>query len=478
LPLTRGAFSIHLVVDEEGAEGDGFARAGGDLPGERRYLALLQSETGAVAARMTLQLPSEDLAPLLEEEEGLSGPQLEARWEAARRDLETLAAAPQHFPRLVLPAGEEASAVADLLPPMFFCPVPQRFFAVPCPACLGALRTCRDDSLLAGADLPLYSASSTRLLYCPAGHEDDEPTRFYFVEGDVPEELAGKGVSPLSDLRQQLAAALDRRAESEEAVPAESLPCASCPEAGPCLGAGDGGKGATAKAPKVPTAPRWALFNRHDSPFLVTQPSGEPFESLLDRLGGRPLDGDRSPDLGLLFSPAGSGVDAVEILTLKLAAFRQLCRAVGQYYRILGQHECQEIISIDEYAKKRLSLFKIFIIIDGYSFNYFDRPQARIRHRDPAPPVLFEAPLQLAGGASLLPARPPAGRVRVRAPGAGRRAERGLADRRQPVRPGRDLPDADASGLAGAHLGERQSGGREPHHGRPTAARGTGGRGP
>ncbi len=321
LPLSPLGFSVHLVLAEAGAGGDPFVRVADQQPGERRYPALLKSETGTVVARLMLQLPGEEPDPLLDEAGEVAGPVTEARWDAARRDLEALSAAPRHFPGLVLPAAGERPAVPAVLPPTFFCPVPGALFPVPCPGCLGPLRTCRDDAVLARAELPLHAVSSRRFLHCPGCRAGGGAPRFFSGQERVPEELREKGVGGLDDLRRELAAALDRREPA--ATPPEHLPCASCPQAGPCLGAGD-------------AAPRWVPFNPHDSPYLLTHPHHGSFEGLLDRLGGRPLEGDRSPDLGLLFSPAGSGVDAVEVLALKLAAFRQLVRAVREYYRIVG----------------------------------------------------------------------------------------------------------------------------------------------
>ncbi len=324
-PLSPPGFSVHLIrAGEDG--GEPFVRVADPQPGERRYEALLKSETGAVVARLLLQLPAEEPQPLLDEEGEVAGPVTEARWGAARRDLEALAASPRHFPGLILPAGGETPAMPALLPPAFFCPVPGAIFPIPCPGCLGPLATCRDDALLAQARLPLYSVSSRRFLHCPGCHAAGEATPYFSLEESVPEELRARGVGGLADLRQQLAAALDGR---PPAAGGEHLPCASCPEAGACLGAGGGPE------PGAAPAPRWVPFNPHDTPFLLTRPHHVSFEGLLDRLGGRPTGGDRSPDLGLLFSPAGSGVDAVEVLALKLAAFRQLVRAVREYYRIL-----------------------------------------------------------------------------------------------------------------------------------------------
>lgn len=316
LPFTPAPFSVHLVLAQESADGEVFVRVGGESSGARNYLALLKSETGAVLDRLVLKLPVESAAVHFPGEEVASHAVVEAQWAASREDLRKLREAPSYFPLLVLPSAAEDAAVPPLLPPTFFCPVAGRFFPVPCPVCLRPLRSCRDDALLAQARLPLYSATTSRFLHCPACHSRGEDPRFFRSAPEVISELA---------------ATLERSAAEQTPPDGEILlPCVTCPQVGPCLG--PGGKGKRAQG----SSARWIVFNFFDSPYLVTRLAPVPFDRFVESLGGRPDDSDPPAGPGYLFATEGSGIDAVEVLTLKLVLFFQIVRALREYYRLLG----------------------------------------------------------------------------------------------------------------------------------------------
>ncbi len=330
LPFSPAAFAVRLVLAGEGSDGEIFARVGGETTGARSYLALLMSETGVVLDRLVLQLPVESAASHFPGEEAASPAVVEAKWAAAREDLRKLREAPRYFPLLVLPAAAEDAAVPPRLPPCFYCPAAERFFAMPCPRCLRPLSGCRDDAVLAQAGLPLYSASTSRFLHCPACLSGGEAPRF-FTAAPVADDLAEKGVGGIDALRGELAQTLEGRA-AKGAPPAAGvrLPCVACPQAGPCLGAGVKGKRA-----KAGTA-RWIVFNAFDSPYLITRLAPVPFDRFVELLGGRPGGLDPPVGPGYLFAAEGSGIDAVEVLALKLVLFVQLVRALREYYRLLG----------------------------------------------------------------------------------------------------------------------------------------------
>ncbi|HEV7515782.1 MAG TPA: hypothetical protein VGR07_05740, partial [Thermoanaerobaculia bacterium] len=272
---------------------DPFLRAGREDDGSRAYAALLTSDTGAVLAPLVVELPSgEGEEPVFPGEEPPSNTAVEAAWEAARRDLLRLLAEPDCFPELVLPVA--ADGEPPFLPPLFFCPAADRLFPIPCPRCLGALRTCRDEARLAAAGLPSYGATTARFLHCRAcaGDPDASPR---FWAGSVAEARGlGEAVGSLDDLRRELAAA--------------------------------GRKGGDPRLPDTPPA-GWIAWNVHDSPYLVTRMASLRLDAFLERLGGslpestRPGEPKEPEAPGLLFAAEGSGIDAVEVLALKLAAF-------------------------------------------------------------------------------------------------------------------------------------------------------------
>ena len=335
MPLTAAPFAVELVL-AEGAESDEpFLSTDDGGTAARTYLALLRSETGATLDRLVLSLP----AAATTDEEAPTNAELDARWESARGDLQRLQGCARYFPELVLPATGAEAALPPRLPPLLYCPVPRRFFPYPCPTCLRPLHTCRDDSQLAAARLPLYTTTSIRFLYCSACAVDDQAGQFFQDADKLPRALARKKVRRLEELRAGLAEALDRLAEGRKKPPEDVLlPCASCPEAGPCLGTRQSGKATDGAedAPKKAAAPYWHCFNGHEAPYLLTRLYPFSFDRFVDLLGGRPQETAQPTGSGRLFPTDGSGIDAVETLALKLSLFLQITRAVGEYHRRLS----------------------------------------------------------------------------------------------------------------------------------------------
>ncbi len=313
LPLGSAPFAVQLLRAEGGEAGaDPFLRAAGRDAGVRAYLAVLASETGAVLDRLVVELPGDEPGePAFPDEEPPSNLAVEAEWAATRQDLLKLLAAPAQFPELIAPAE---AGEAGLLPPTLFCATSGKLFRIPCPSCFGPLRTCRDDTRLAAAGLPLYSATSARFLVCPACAE---PSKFWV--GTAAEARGLKDVGTLEDLRREYEAALERADPARTDLPP------------PASVAATGKKGA---APP----PGWTVFNLHDAPYLVTRMAPVGFDDFIARLGGggEPASaGDGGP--GLLFAAEGSGIDAIEILALKLTAFLQIVAALRRHYGLLGR---------------------------------------------------------------------------------------------------------------------------------------------
>lgn len=305
LPLDAAPFGVYLMRGGAGA-GEPFVRAGTEPGRTRTWLAELRSDTGAVLDRLVLKLPGgEREEALFPGDDLVSNGELEAEWAALHADLLRLVGAAGGLPELVLPAtGPDGRP--PLLPPLFFCPTAGRLFPIPCPRCGGALQTCRDDALLTAAGLPPYTTTAARFLACPACPEQAEPK-----EGDgprfwtgTPEEARGlPAAGSLDDLRRALKDARKRPGG-----------CPDTPAAG------------------------WIVFNLHDEPFLITRMAPVPFDDFVARLGGAGEEGqEESAGAGTLFAAEGSGIDVVEILTLKLAAFLQTVQALRQHWLLLGR---------------------------------------------------------------------------------------------------------------------------------------------
>jgi hypothetical protein len=315
LPLAPAPFAVCLLrrakAKGTARDADPFLRTSdagntGDL---RAYPAILTSETGAVLAPLLVELPSLDgEEAVFPGEEPPTSVAIEADWAAARRDLQRLLAEPDHFPELVLPgAATEAEGEPPFLPPLFFCPTAGRLFPIPCPRCGGTLHTCRDEARLAAAGLPSHSATSARFLACPdcAGKEEESAGPRFWAATPAEARGLGEAVGSLDDLRRELAVA----------PPPE-------------------GSEAALRMPDTPPAD-WIAWNVQDSPYLVTRMAPLSLDVFLERLGGGREEEGEEP--GLLFAAEGSGIDAVEVLALKLAAFLQMVGGLRRHYLLLGR---------------------------------------------------------------------------------------------------------------------------------------------
>jgi hypothetical protein len=146
-------------------------------------------------------------------------------------------------------------------------------------------------------------------------------------------------VESLEELRSGLAATLGgTKLPPDTAEAAGRPPCASCPEAGPCLGGGKSPRSKKDRRQADETGPFWVPLTLHHAPYRVIRLPHWSFDRFADVLGGaRPQGADLPAGPGLLFAGDASGLDAVEILCLKLTAFHQLVQAVKDHYRLLGR---------------------------------------------------------------------------------------------------------------------------------------------
>ena len=62
---------------------------------------------------------------------------------------------------------------------LFYCKNRNCFFHPPCPQCGSFLELCREDEILRAANLPPYSSTLERFLYCPVCHDSQGSTDFF-----------------------------------------------------------------------------------------------------------------------------------------------------------------------------------------------------------------------------------------------------------------------------------------------------------
>lgn len=110
---------------------------------------------------------------------------------------------------------------------LFYCRHAQRYGHPLCPQCGGALTLCRDDRILQAADLPAYTRTLARFLYCPACHRHSQATLFYTrqMPADPPAHVVG--ADRLIEGFSRLLARHDL---------AQALPCVGCDQSGDCYG--------------------------------------------------------------------------------------------------------------------------------------------------------------------------------------------------------------------------------------------------
>ena len=356
VPLSGGPFSVQLVLAAgsavSGKAADPFFALSEEDEHTRVFLGVVKGDDESVVDFCAVKLVKNTFpaAGILD-----AAPQtnvtVEERLRAEAERIRALAPAARFAPRLWKP-GAEQGQTPDLLPPLLFCPSGRRLFSPPCPRCGGPLAACRDEAVLLRAKLPLWSSSLERFLYCARCVEEDAESPFYAFEAGA------RGEAPVlsaADLAQRLGEALAGGAEAEHIRAA--FPCPECVEAGARF-ADAIGSGAR---PAPFWEGRWWPLAFYGSPSIVTGFGDLGLEEFADLLGGRPVasvagekplpsglallsrvrypaaSGEAPPAARLFFEGSSAGFDAVEILALKLAAFRQVVEAVLAYYRVLGR---------------------------------------------------------------------------------------------------------------------------------------------
>jgi hypothetical protein len=353
IPLSDGPFSLQLVLSQrEDGEGDPFVVLSEEDDFGREYLAVVKGNPETIVDYCAIKLMRSAYRTVAPEDAGLlTNLAIEQEWSREAERILDFRSSARLAPRLIRPASEDPG----LLPPLFYCRTGRRLFSPPCPRCGGLLSTCRDDTRLAGAGLPLFSSSLERFLYCRDCSGDDPESPLYAFE--VPEGPGHRLVRSAADLVQDLGESLAAGPEAGAPAP-PAFPCPDCVEAAR--------KFQEAFASGRRAAPfwegRWRVLNFYDSPYLVTGYGAVSLDEIADVFGGRPAEsvggggpsslptlafstrfryrvGDADPESGgrLFFGTESSGLDAVEIFYLKMTAYCQAVEAALEYARAFGR---------------------------------------------------------------------------------------------------------------------------------------------
>jgi hypothetical protein len=344
LPFSRAdsPFGLHLVLDPSapaGVRSPWVSLAGSD-DAARVLLAAIRGGGEAIllcALKLLPDSPPGADSRTVSPETNLD---LEERWTRERRRLAELRALSPFFPRLV-EVDPALAGLAEALPPLLYCRPSRTFLRPPCPACREPLLLCRDDGWLSARGLPTFSGSPHRILFCPTCSRGAATPAVYSIS-TLATDLATVG-SP-DGLLADLGRALRETWTEEEGDGAVGEVAARAVRA---LGQAPGSAGPDFREVFLP-------FTFCGSPYLLTAASAFDLDGLADALGGRPLDEagpggqvrgtavpvpwaslapDAPPTRRFLFAPEGTGLDAVEVLFLKLTAFRQIFEALVEWYR-------------------------------------------------------------------------------------------------------------------------------------------------
>lgn len=340
-----------MLAEREPASGDPFFLLSEEEDVSRVYLAVIKGDPESIVDFCAIKLLRSAYRTTGPEDQPFSSNlAVEQEWSQEIERIRDFRSSARVAPRLISPNTE---AQTGALPPLFFCRTGRRLFSPPCPRCGAPLSTCRDDALLASAGLPLFASSLDRFLHCQACNKEDPEAPFYAFE--VPEKNEHKLVLAAADLFRDVGESLAGGAETEEIR--SRFPCPDCVEAAR--------KFQTSLASGHRAAPfwedRWEVLTFYDSPYLVTGFGALALDDIADLFGGRPPEsfaeekaalpalaastrfrypagGELRASAGrLLFGAESSGLDAVEVLYLKLVAFGQAVEAALEYTRAFGR---------------------------------------------------------------------------------------------------------------------------------------------
>ncbi len=342
-------FGLHLVLGPlaGGAEeGPVPLPLSADEGTSRVYLGALKGDADSVVELVAVKLLPNVLPEALAESAARpTNRTLVARFAAEKERMRALRAESPYFPRLLQPDGGHEGT----LPALVYDKPSRSFFVPPCAACGRPLELLTDEQFLRERRLPSYLETLHRLVGCASCATTDRVIAVFSYaplpgEADVPvggpdELLKGLSRALLRDWDETQVKAFASRESAEEALRLRA--------------SGGGSLG--------DFAARWSPFSFCPSPFLVSGLSPVRWDEWADFVGGRTeedlvsaaapesletesarhrlewLRSSLPPTGRFLYGHDGSGVDAIEVLYLKMTAFRQLAAGLLSFYRATGQ---------------------------------------------------------------------------------------------------------------------------------------------
>ena len=126
-----------------------------------------------------------------------------------------------------LPGSENGEDDFPLWRSLFYCKERNSFFHPPCPQCGSLLELCMEDDVLSTANLPPYSSSLERFLFCPSCYASQKSADFFtFSESDALRHGAKDRWALVNGFSLLL----------NDEVSASGLPCIACPQRTDCYG--------------------------------------------------------------------------------------------------------------------------------------------------------------------------------------------------------------------------------------------------
>ncbi|MCK6683753.1 MAG: hypothetical protein L6R30_15240 [Thermoanaerobaculia bacterium] len=346
-------YSLHLLLGQ-GSDGDPAPILLGQDREEmtaRVYLGAIVGEPDSLVDLVAIKmLPNDSNQAAGGGQIAVTNQMLWERWDRERLRLTALRQSGIFFPKLFQPEDGRKGLGLAQIPPLFFAREAKQLFTPPCPYCARPLETIRDETFLRTRRLPSFEESAYRLTGCLACADREGAVAVFSA---MPLRLPGSvAVGKPEELARSLAKALLRDWDEKTVQTFASKACAE-----EALAARKSGNVPNPLAFSL----RWLPFNFALSPVLVTGLSPLRWDEWADVLGGRDLAEiipsatadhlqnqsiqrrvewlkSRLPESGqFFFAEEGNGLDANEVLCLKLIGFHQVVTALAAFYRTTSQ---------------------------------------------------------------------------------------------------------------------------------------------